>query len=264
MRLLGVDDMPDVMFTDDSGITNMINIMVSVVVAVLPIIATLCYKKYGSDFKGRMMRIWIWMHWAVTAVVLMGYICGILSYADWRIVPMVGTSIILSILFVCWSVSNGAATARIAALMVVPIIAAGYLNCVNVLKMPKDGYKKNTQYQLAKFLEENDVDYGYSTFWNANSITLLTDGKIKVRDVIADESGVFHRKYQSADRWYKTDPTQKEYFLLLSQADCDKFRSSEKFQKDKPIRTETAIINDIAYTLMIYDHNFVGERNYAF
>ena len=264
MRLLGVDDMPDVMFTDDEGIINIINIMTAVVVAVLPIIATLSYKKYGSDFKGRMMRIWVWMHWAVTAVVLMGYICGILSYADWRIVPVIGTSVILSILFVCWSISNGAASARIAALMCVPIIAAGYLNCVKVMKMPKDGYKNNTQYQLVDFLEENGVNCGYSTFWNANSITLLTDGRIKVRDVIADESGVFHRKYQTADRWYKTDPNQKEYFLLLSQPDCDKFRSSEKYQKDKPVRIKTAMIDGVTYTLMIYDHNFVGERNYAF
>lgn len=260
LRLIGVEDMPDVMFTDNDGIANIINIMTALIIAVIPIIATLFYKKYGSDNMGRMLRIWVWMHWAVTSVVLMGYICGILAVADWRIVPIVGTSIILSILFVCWALSNGGGIARISALMIVPIIAAGYLNCVNVMKMPKDGYKDNYQYQLASFLERNGVDYGYSTFWNANSITLVTNGKIKVRDVIADENGVFHRRYQSSNKWYKTDPEQKEYFLLLSQFECDKFKSSEKYQKDKPVRTESTVINDTTYTLLIYDHNFVGER----
>ena len=259
LRLIGAEDMPDVMFTDNDGIANIINIMTALIIAVIPIIATLFYKKYGSDNMGRMLRIWVWMHWAVTSVVLMGYICGILAVADWRIVPIIGTSIILSILFVCWAFANGGGIARISALMIVPIIAAGYLNCVNVMKMPKDGFKNNYQYQLANFLEVNDVDHGYATFWNANSITLITNGKIKVRDVIADENGVFHRRYQSSNKWYKTDPEQKEYFLLLNQFECDKFMSSEKYQKDKPVRTATTVIDDTTYTLLIYDHYFVGE-----
>ena len=264
IKLLGVQNLPDVMFTKEKGVKNIIFIAASILIAVLPIVATFCYKKYGTDKKGRLMRMWVWMHWAVTAVVMMGYVCGILSVADWRLTPVVGTSLILSISFVFWAVSRKADVARIAVILFIPVFAAGMISCDEVRKMKKDGYKQNTQYKLAEFLREQNLDRGYATFWNANSITLLTDGRIKVRDVIADESGVFHRKYQTADRWYKTDPNQKEYFLLLSQPDCDKFRSSEKYQKDKPVRIKTAMIDGVTYTLMIYDHNFVGERNYAF
>ncbi|MCR5599618.1 MAG: hypothetical protein K6G33_02600 [Ruminococcus sp.] len=257
MRLLGVKNLPDVMFTTNEGIYNISSIMASLLLAALPIVATLCYKKYGSDKKGRMMRIWVWIHWAVTAVVLMGYICGILATADWRLTPMIGTSIILSILFVFWAVTGNESVARISTLLVVPIFIAGYLNCVTIMKMPKDGYKTNNQYILVDFLEKQGVEYGYSTFWNANSITLLTDGRIKIRDVSVEADGIHHRRYQSADRWYKDSPERKEYFLLLSESECDNFRSSEQYQKDKPIRSESVNVNSFTYTLMIYDHNFV-------
>ena len=260
MRLLGVKNLPDVMFTTNDGICNVISIMASLLLAVLPIVATLCYKKYGSDKKGRMMRIWVWIHWAVTAVVLMGYICGILAIADWRLTPMIGTALILSILFVFWAVSGNESIARISTLLIVPIFVAGYLNCVTVMKMPKDGYKTNNQYILVDFLEKQGVEYGYSTFWNANSITLLTDGRIKIRDVSIGDDGIHQRKYQSSDRWYKDSPERKEYFLLLSEGECDNFKSTEQYQKDKPIRSESVNVNSFTYTIMIYDHNFVMDE----
>ena len=264
MRLLGVENLADVMFTEDEGIINIINILVAAIAAVIPIVATVYYNKYGNDRMGRMIRIWVWMHWAVSAVILMGYICGILSVADWRIVPMVGTAIILSILFVTWAVVQKGSIARISVLLAVPVIVAGFINCIDVVQMPKDGYKENDQYLLAEFLEKQGMTMGYSTFWNANSITLITDGKVKVRDVTVDESGVFHRRYQSSNEWYRTHLNQREYFLLLRESESDTFLSSEKYQKEKPIRTEKTVINDITYFLYVYDHNFVDERNYAY
>ena len=34
--------------------------------------------------------------------------------------------------------------------------------------------------EIAQYLQENDIGYGYSTFWNANIITELTDGEVEM------------------------------------------------------------------------------------
>ena len=257
MRLLGVESLPDIMFTAKQGVPNLIFIVFALILAAMPIIATLCYKKYGNDRKGRMMRIWVWIHWAVTAVVLMGYICGVLAVADWRLVPVIGTSLILSISFVCWAVTENADCSRIASLLILPVFAAGYLGFSNVRKMPKDGYKDNIQYKLADFLEDEGATRGYATFWNANSVTLITGGKIKVSDVLLDEEGVSHRKYQSSSKWYEDDPLQREYFLLLNGDEYNTFISSDDYINDPPLHTINKEIDDEVFILLIYDHNIV-------
>ena len=106
MKLLGVDNLPDVMFTDEKGIYNLIYIISSIIIAVIPVIATFCYKKFGNDHRGRMLKLWVWIHWAVSAVVLTGFIFGILAAAEWRIIPMLGTAIIVCILFLFWTFSE--------------------------------------------------------------------------------------------------------------------------------------------------------------
>ena len=257
MKLLGVDNLPDVMFTDEKGIYNLIYIMSSIVLAVVPIIATCCYKKYGNDRRGRMLRIWIWIHWAVSAVVLTGFIFGILAAAEWRIIPMLGTAIIVSILFVCRAVSEVSDMSRISVLLMIPVIAAGILSCANVTEIKKDSYKNNLQYRLADFLESEGVTKGYSTFWNANSITVITGEKIKVRDIYVDENGARRRAYQSSKKWYNDDPLQKEYFLLLGSDELNKLSSSTFFLDHEPVRQAETVVNEITYTLFVFDHNIV-------
>jgi len=257
MRLLGVKSLQYVKFTSEEGIPNMIFLMAAILIAVIPVIATCYYKKFGDDRKAKMLRIWIWMHWAVTAVNIMGYVFGVLAAADWRIIPMIGTSLIVSILFLSWSVTRSADVSRITVILFVPIFMAGMLHCNDVRKMKKDEYKHNTQYMLADFLEEEGVNRGYATFWNANSVTVITGERIKVSDVDVNERGVFSRPYQSSKRWYETDPEQGEYFLLLSGYEMEQMNLSDFPIYNEPIRTAQRSINGIDFNLLVYDHNIV-------
>jgi hypothetical protein len=170
---------------------------------------------------------------------------------------MLGTAIIVSILFVCWAVSEAADMSRISVLLMIPVIAAGILSCSNVTEIKKDDYKNNLQYQLADFLESEGVTKGYSTFWNANSITVITGERIKVRDIYVDENGARRRPYQSSKRWYNDDPLQKEYFLLLGSDELNKLSASTFFLDHEPVRQAETVANGITYTLFVFDHNFV-------
>ena len=85
--------------------------------------------------------------------------------------------------------------------------------------MPADYGRTNELHELTAFLEDNGLEYGYATFWRSNSITLLSDSRVKVREVLASStSGIVTDYYQSSTRWYDESAHEKydRYFVLLS------------------------------------------------
>ncbi len=255
MKLFGVENMDGKLLSDQEGIFNLLRIAAALLIAVLPVIATCFYPKYEKNSSGRAIRIFVWIHWAVTAIVLMGYIFGVLAGADWRLVPVMGTSVMLSLLFVQRTIQSRMSAGRVAALLMIPIIAVSYLDLKNVREMKKDNYKDNVLFSIADYLEEEGLTYGYATFWNANAITVISDSEVKVRDVIVDENGVWKRLYQSSDKWYEAQEGQQEYFLLLSVGEYDTLAAIENSIVYSAVREYTPVLNNLQYHILVYDHN---------
>lgn len=84
---------------------NLIRIITALILAVLPVAATCCYAKYRGQ-SGRQMRILLWAHWTVTGLILVGYFCGALSVANWRLSPIVCTAFIVSMAFLRWAITK--------------------------------------------------------------------------------------------------------------------------------------------------------------
>lgn len=220
LLLLGLENLPGTNLMSGDSIKNLIHMFAAIIIVVLPIAATICYPKYEGE-KGRQMHVCIWVHWAVTALILVGWICGSLSAANWRLTPVICTSIVVSLLFVHWAISEKTTLARLSIILMIPVIAASVLNAWEVVHMPHDNYKDSDLYQLVDYLEESDLDYGYATFWNANAMTIISDDTIKVRNVNINEMGVDKNTYQSDSTWYDAQEGQPDYFLLLSQGEND-------------------------------------------
>lgn len=110
------------------------------------------------------LREIFWVHWIMTALIMVGYICGYLSMANWRLSPIVCTSVVVSMAFVHWAISEGNSMNRIAGVLCIPVVCFCALSVWNVALLPKDYYKENTQYQLTQILVEHGLTYGYATF----------------------------------------------------------------------------------------------------
>lgn len=259
LRLLGVTNMEGTMFTKKEGIINLLCIITAGIIAVMPVIASCFYNKFGSSRRGRLMRIWIWIHWAVTAVVLLGYIFGVLAGAEWRIIPCIGTATIVTVLFAGWSITHIKNGSRLAMLLMIPVIMAGVSNLDTVRRMPKDGYKENNLFELADILKEEGLTKGYATFWNANSITVISGSEVWVSDVTLNETGVHRRLYQSSSNWYEDDPEQSEYFLLVTDYEYGIIESSSGNIIPEAIRVRKDTVNNTRYNILVFDHNFVIE-----
>ncbi len=255
LQLLGVADLDGVYLASTESIINLIHILGAVMIAVFPIIATCFYNKYPDGADGRRIRMWIWLHWAVTLIIMLGYIFGELSAANWRLIPIVGTGIILTILFLRWGVHASRVSFRIPVLLFLPVIALAVCGFSYVAAMPADSYKDNYLYQLADELEERGLTYGYATFWQSNSITVITDSQVKVRCVSVDENGVHKRYYQTQASWYDDQEGQEEYFLLLTQSEFETLESMDYELLFLASQFDIIELSSGTYYLFVFDEN---------
>lgn len=214
LTLLGLEDIPGEKLMSGESVMNLIRIGTALILAVLPVAATCCYPKYKGQ-SGRQMRILLWAHWTVTGLILVGYLCGALSVANWRLSPIVCTASIVSLVFLRWAITKRTAMQRVAGLLCVPVACFCLLSAWNILLLPTNAAEVNVQYQLTNMLEDQGLTYGYATFWHVNAMTVISGDKLKVRNVNVDEDGVQKAVYQTAAAWYDDQPGQEDYFLLL-------------------------------------------------
>ncbi len=77
---------------------------------------------------------------------------------------------------------------------------------------------KASEYQhLTQQLQDSGLKLGYSTFWNANVVTGLSNGAVTVRPIEFQGPLIFPRLWLSSNRWYAGDIKASESFLLLDQ-----------------------------------------------
>lgn len=69
--------------------------------------------------------------------------------------------------------------------------------------------------EVANFLQDNGLKYGYATFWNAGKMTVLSGGAVKVRQVTLNHGLPQPERWLSSDRWYRPDAWQGDSFLML-------------------------------------------------
>jgi hypothetical protein len=78
---------------DVESLKYFFRIVVGIILIVMPIVILCLYGKLRS----RGTKVMVWAHFVLTAVVLFGYICGELSAANWRLTPILGSSIMLCV-----------------------------------------------------------------------------------------------------------------------------------------------------------------------
>lgn len=270
--LLGVDMQKNAPLFDAESVKYFFRIALGILLLVMPIVI-LCF--YGR-LRSRGIKVMLWAHFLLTAVVMFGYICGELSAANWRLTPIVGSSVMLCVcglrelvtdlgLFdaeakgeqhkpdpqeaaetveagesdqkpVRRSISEkdtvGAVLSRVCALALAAILAASLVFADEIKKLPADYGRDNTLHRLAQFLEDEGLEYGYATFWYSQAITVISDSRVRVRNMDCNERyGVIGRHYQSSLAWYNDQEGVDEYFVLLTLKEYKTVYLTEAWQR---------------------------------
>lgn len=225
---------------DAESMKYFFRIAVGIILLVMPVVILCLYGK----IKSRGVRLMVWAHFVLTAVVIFGYICGELSAANWRLMPIIGSSAMLTVCALRDLVSDlglfevkencGAAVvlSRISALVLAVVILSSLVFADEVKALDPEYGRDNTNHRLAEFLVEEGLEYGYATFWYSQAITLLSDSEVRVRNMdVDDRKGVIGRHYQSSLNWYNDQEGVGEYFVILSATEYRSVFTTKSWQQ---------------------------------
>ena len=116
-----------------------------------------------------------------------------------------------------------------------------------------------SRFELVAFLEKEGLQYGYGSYWNAGAITLLSDGRVKVRQ-IQTEGLLTPAHLHSSTRWFRASQWSGETFLLFTQAELTRInRPLLDSRLGAPART-LSVGN---YRVLVYSKNLAGLPGWA-
>lgn len=248
LQLLGLNVQDSDLLASIEGVRAILTIFYALFLAIVPIIALCCYTKIEEAG----VRVLIWAHWVVTAFILVGYLCGLLSAGIWRLSPIVCTSVLVSLAFLHW-LYHKVETRRWCVLLCLPLAYLCLHDVHKVVEIPVNDYKESINYKLGEYLKDQNLTYGYASFWHSQTITVLEDSDVKIRTVnfTDDERGLEACLYQSNKNWFEDQPGQDRYFLLMQQDEKEKMEQSTSSILTLPHEEQTYE----GYTIWIFDEN---------
>ncbi len=252
--LIGMNVTDEMPFSSPEGFLGLLYLALAAVLLVCPIVLTCLYPR----IKQRGGRILIWFHWLVTGLIMVGFICGKLSQSNWRLIPIMCTSLLLTVYL---AVLLLAATPwkRLAAIPLAALLLGAGLAAGQVVQLPRDvheGYNADI-YEIAEFLKENDLSYGYAEFFKAGAITVLSDSKAKTHTVVINGDGVHPYHFQNYSSCYDEQEGQENYFLLLNNSDYEQLLTYQTQYIDM-CDDEYEIGED--YHVLVYDFPPLAEN----
>ncbi len=250
LTLFGTQAKYGVPFGGSEGIFELVRIIAALAVLIVPIIATVLYGK----LEDRLFRVLIWAHWIVTALIMMGFVFGHLSIANWRVSPLLCTSTLVTLSLCHWCLTHRPSHKRLLLIAVAPIALVLFHNTMQMVNMPPDFEQDTGLYAVVDTMKENGWTHGYATFWNAGKLTVISDSAITCRNIELSPNADSYEAYdyQSNVHWFKED--HEEYFVLLETAEYNRMVVAGNPLISNADSTHT--LND-DYVVLVFDENIV-------
>ena len=253
--LLGVDVAEKTPLVSSESIVTMIRIFGAILLLVVPVILACRYNKIRSSA----LRAVIVGHFAVTAFILFAVTFGKLGGANWRLVPMLGTSVMTSFLGAVELIRQKKTAMRVGVLILAFLILMACVPALEIAKMPADYGKNNSWHTVAEELEERGLKYGYANFWWAEVVTMISGGDVEVANLYAGQRSPMEYNYQQPHGSYDDKDTDS-YFLLLTESENAQMASWIALQRGQGKISEEFTVASEPYNL----RGYVGEVMYVY
>ena len=194
--------------------------LVSVGALLLPVLATiLAVRALRKDDDVRFGALTLLMSAALTAGTFL-LVEGLYINRYWIPLMTLGAPVMAA----CLSREQNLPLRRVSALFFVGmVLLSSAMQIKESMASPEIG---QAQKERTAYLEENGLDFGYATFWNANVTTELTDGRTEVVAITLhkNEEGQAVPEFGSwleAEENLKMNRPDEPVFLLLSAEEAD-------------------------------------------
>ena len=273
-ELIGISIKKSDRMISKEAIVYLVRLAGMLVITVIPLVGLFGYKKLHD--KGT--RFVLWVHLSLTAVILFGYICERISNANWRLTPIIGSSVMATVaIFREWldgiflkkstdesenneKCNEKRVCLRLGVILSAVIVMFGAVNFNEIRKMPRD-YEHPLE-AVANDLEAHGLEYGYATFWRSQALTMLSDSKVRVRETLVKSDGVITDYYQSSRLWYEDQPGIDKYFIMLSDDELNTVGDSEYWQEI----TEKYLIENFetrGYNVFVFSRNVILKGTFG-
>ncbi len=246
-RLFGInaESGMNIIFSFDS-IINIIKLAVSVIILLVPIVGFVFMRRLKKP-----QRYAVLAHFGISAVIVFGFVFGVLSTANWRLSPMICTGLLASAATFTGMRKNPVSV-RFESLIACLLVLLSVVSTVTIAQMPRNGIEFNPKYGIIKELEGRGLDYGYATFWNSQVITVLSDSRVRAANVDVDSNGVTPCKYQANVKWFENQEDVDKYFLLLSDAEVETLRATDDWILCDALTVERIYFD--GWTVLVFDN----------
>ncbi|MBP5304196.1 MAG: hypothetical protein J6Z00_04855 [Clostridia bacterium] len=202
-----------VSFTSARGIDILLRLSFALALLVLPVLALFTYNK----FKTRGERVVVLFHFLLTGMILFAFLFGGLHNANWRLSPTVVSGTLVSLVYIRHLFQGKGQAKRIGIILLTLALLFCMLFTLELFLKPAKNPYQNNEYALAKEVLTRGYTYGYATFWNAGAVTVLTDNKVKIRNVSQESDGtLIPYEYQSSLKWFSGQGESEKYVLILT------------------------------------------------
>ena len=252
--LLGVDAASSDALASFGSLLNMLRVAGGILLLVLPLFLVFRWKSIG-----RRVRIALVGHLTVCACILFAVIFGSLGGANWRLVPMLGTSVLLSLVTVAEYFRFDLVRRRLSVLFLALLLLLAAIPFGTILGMPAKYGRDNSWFQATEALEARGLRYGYANFWWAEYVTLLSGGDLEVGNIREWEKEPVAYRYQCAKDAFDPKDGAESYFLLLTEDENTKMSSWLRERERLGVLVESFTV-DASYNL----RGHKGDRLYVY
>lgn len=111
---------------------------------------------------------------------------------------------------------------------------------------------------LSEFLYDNNLTYGYATFWNAGNNSVLSDFKVQINPVTLNDQGVSAYYWLCVGRYFDPDNYNGDSFLLLTDSEAAQYESTSAYSA---FGTPQEVLHYNGYSVYVYSYN-ISENNF--
>ena len=121
---------------------------------------------------------------------------------------------------------------------------------------PRDGIVEHNLYgKIARYLQQQGLQRGYSTFWNAGTITVLSGQHLQQRPITLERGLPMPVRHLSSARWYQGGDWQGETYLMFNYEEAKAVNWEELARY---IGQPSRILDYAGCKIYVYPHNIAA------
>lgn len=224
-----------------AGLRFIVRSLIALFLLLGPAAATLRW----SRLRRRSTRLLLLGHHAHFLIILFFFIFGRLSSACWRLLPLLGSSLLCLLAYAEDRLaapaprirgfripitggggSDAGGSSRFAAVILAVLLGLAAVNVTGTVIAARQPAPNAYLVELIEQLEVRGLNRGYASFWTAGAARLLSGDRLDILTVDVDSGIVRERTYQTNTSWYHNSNPGKPSYLALRRPEIDSFCSS--------------------------------------